>query len=106
MALGVYPEVSLKDARRKRDDACKQLEQGIDPSVAKQAIKAAQILSGEKSFEAVALEWFKIKMGDKSKSHQDRTLRALQKDLFPVLGRQPINDITPPTLQHSYRQQP
>jgi len=103
LALGVYPEVSLKEARNKRDSARKQLEQGIDPSAAKQANKAAQILSGENSFEAVALEWFKTKMGDKSKSHQDRTLRSLQKDLFPPLGRYPINDITPPQLLAALR---
>lgn len=103
LALGVYPEVTLKEARNKRDDARKQLDNDIDPSAAKQATKAAQKVSGENSFEAVALEWFKTKMGDKSKSHQDRTLRALQKDLFPSVGRQPINDITAPQLLAALR---
>jgi integrase len=98
LALGVYPEVSLKEARSKRDDGRKQLSQGIDPSAAKQSQKAAQRMAGENSFAVVALEWFKTKMGDKSKSHRDRTVRALEKDIFPTLGRAPINDITPPQL--------
>ena len=43
LSMGIYPEVSLKDARNRRDDARKQLANGIDPSEQRQAIKAAQI---------------------------------------------------------------
>ena len=55
LSLGVYPEVGLKQARAKRDEARKQLAAGIDPSVARKAAKAAR--GGEDSLEAVAREW-------------------------------------------------
>lgn len=103
LALGVYPEVSLKEARSKRDDARKLLEQGTDPSAAKQAQKVAQRFSAENSFNVVALEWFATKMADKSKSHRDRTLRALEKDIFPAIGNTPVNEVTAPQLLAALR---
>ena len=103
LALGVFPEVSLKEAREKQIDARKLLASGIDPGEAKRANKAAQLQSSENSFEAISLEWFNTKMGDKSKSHQDRTKRALEKDFYPALGRLPISDITPPVLLAALR---
>ena len=56
LALGVYPEVTLKEAREKRDEARKMLRDGIDPSQAKKAQKASD--SGADSFETIAREWF------------------------------------------------
>ncbi len=103
LALGVFPEVSLKEAREKQADARKLLANGSDPGEAKRAKKSAQHQSSDNSFEVIALEWFNIKMSDKSKSHQDRTKRALEKDFFPALGRLPISDITPPTLLSALR---
>jgi hypothetical protein len=52
---GVYPQVSLKEARAKRDEARKQLAAVVDPSAARKAAKAAR--GGEDSFEAIAREW-------------------------------------------------
>ncbi len=103
LAIGVYPDVSLKEARAKRDDARKQLSIGIDPSSAKQAEKAKQNIANANSFEVIAHEWFKTKMRDKSKSHQDRTWRALERDLFPQLGKKPVSEITPPDLLAALR---
>jgi len=97
-AFGVYPEVSLQEARSQRDECRKQLESGVEPSVARQSLKTARNIATTNSFEAVALEWFHTKMGDKSKSHRDRTLSALEKDIFPLIGKQPINDVTAPQL--------
>jgi integrase len=103
LALGVHPETSLKEARAKRDEARKLLANDIDPSEAKKATKAAQSQAGQNSFEVIALEWFGRMMADKSKNHQDRTKRALEKDLFPVLGNRPIDSITPPDLLKALR---
>jgi len=98
MAYGVYPDVSLKDAREKRDNTRKLLSDGIDPSLAKKAQQVSQSEAHTNNFEAIAREWFATKMQDKSDSHKDRTLRALKRDLFPHLGTLPISDITPPML--------
>lgn len=57
LALGTYPEVTLADARQRRDDARKLVANGVDPSEAKKAQKAARQEAGENSFEVVAREW-------------------------------------------------
>lgn len=94
LAIGVYPDISLKDARTAREEARRQLAQGIDPSTEKQARKLAGHEAAANSFEVVAREWLKVKMSDKSKSHQDRTSNSLEKDLFPYIGRKPITEVT------------
>ncbi len=103
LALGVHPEIGLKEAREKRDDARKLISGGIDPSDVKRIQKAIQGEATENSFKAVALEWFTRKMADKSQGHQDRTMRALEKDLFPMIGGHPIGGITPPQLLAALR---
>ena len=103
LAIGVYPDLSLSDANEIRDEARKLLAKKIDPNEEKKALKLARIQEGENHFETVAAEWFKTKMQDRSKSHRDRTWRALEKDLFPQIGRRPINDITPPELLSALR---
>ncbi|MDP6189775.1 MAG: Arm DNA-binding domain-containing protein, partial [Gammaproteobacteria bacterium] len=72
-SIGVYPYVSLKQARLERDEMRAKLRQGIDPSAAKQSEKLARIHAGENSFKAISIEWFKVKLGDKSKSYRDRS---------------------------------
>lgn len=102
-SIGVYPDVSLKQARLERDEMRAKLRQGIDPSAAKQSEKLARIHAGENSFKAISIEWFKVKLTDKSKSYRDRSWRALEMNLFPSLGHRPIVDITPPELLQALR---
>lgn len=103
LALGVYPEVSLKEARIKHQDARKQLANGIDPGEARKLEKLTRHIANAESFEAIAREWFATRMNDRSKSHQDRTLRAMEKDLFPKLGGRPISEINAPELLATLR---
>lgn len=103
LALGVYPEVALKDAREKHLEARSKLNKGIDPGDLRKVEKHTRYLASTDCFEAMAREWFQAKMSTRSKSHQDRTLRALEKDLFPVLGNRPICSITPPELLAALR---
>jgi integrase len=99
LGLGIYPDTSLKDARRKRDDARKLLANGVDPSSARKAEKAARIGKTERAFERVAREWWMTKhVPDVSESHAARTLSRLQRDVFPYIGDQDIGDIIPPQL--------
>ncbi len=61
LALGVYPEVSLAEAREKRDQAKKLIASGIDPSVDKRQKQIAQKIALENSFEALAREWHEVR---------------------------------------------
>ncbi|MDB4542913.1 integrase arm-type DNA-binding domain-containing protein [bacterium] len=104
LALGVYPDVSLTKAREKQQKSREQLAEGIDPSVTKRLQNLHQYDEEIHGFESIAREWFETRMIDKSKSHRSRTIRALEKDLFPQLGRSPVNQITAPELLMTLRQ--
>ena len=96
LSLGVYPQVSLKEARRRRDEARAQLAQGIDPGAARKAQKAAQ--GGEGTLEAVAREWFAQRSPTWAPSHAVRIIRLLERDVFPWIGGRPIAEIAPPDI--------
>ncbi|WP_246237674.1 tyrosine-type recombinase/integrase [Caldichromatium japonicum] len=96
LSLGVYPDVSLKAAREKRDVARQQLAAGIDPGQARRAEKVAQ--AGAESFEAIAREWHAKFSPGWVASHGDRILKRLEKDLFPWIGKRPIAEIKAPEL--------
>ncbi|MCI0148038.1 integrase arm-type DNA-binding domain-containing protein [Paraburkholderia sediminicola] len=98
LSFGRYPDVSLKDARAKRDDARKLLADDIDPSAYKKAVKAARLERAANTFEDVAREWFARMMADKAKSHKDKVIARLENDIFPWLGKRPISDITAPEI--------
>jgi integrase len=98
LAIGIYPDVSLADARRKRDDARKLLADDTDPGIAKQLKKRAKKLAAENSFEAIAREW-NIKFASKwTPEHGAKILLRLEKDIFPWLGYRPIIEIAAPEL--------
>jgi len=98
LALGTYPDVTLADARRKRDEARKQLADAVDPSMAKQLKKRAQRLTAENSFETIAREWH-IKFSAKwTPEHGAKILIRLEKDIFPWLGTRSITEINAPEL--------
>jgi integrase len=103
LALGVYPTVSLKEARKRHQEARNLLDQGIDPARQKQAKKQIACQTTANSFKAVATEWFATKMPDKSKGHRKRTLSVLKKDLFPTIGNRPVSDISAPELLSALR---
>jgi integrase len=97
LALGVYPTITLEKAREERQKAKKMLPH-TDPSSDKRKIKASNLEAAENNFELVAREWFNNHMTGKSESHRVRTLRLLKNDLFPSLGKRPVDDISPPEL--------
>lgn len=102
LALGVYPTVSLKEAREKRDEAKKQLAQGLDPSNVKKEEKLKALSEQDSSFEQVAMEWHS-KQKNWTPRHASYVLKRLQNDIFPVLGFKAINTITPQDLLFALR---
>jgi integrase len=100
ISFGTYPEVTLMDARVKRDGARKLLSQNppVDPSDIKKAQKQALYGKYENTFEALTREWAESYFVSKSSSHKDRTLRRFEIYIFPWLGKKPISDITAPDV--------
>jgi integrase len=98
LSLGTYPEVSLKDARQRRDDARKLLADSIDPGANRKAVKATKAERGANSFEVIAREWFARKSPGWAASSAEKIIKRLENDAFPWLGERPITDITPPEL--------
>ncbi len=97
LSLGTYPEVTLKEAREKRDEARKQLGQGLDPSETRKAMKAAQTTDAD-SFEVVAREWHTKFSPNWTPEHCERIIRRFERDIFPWIGKRPIREITAPDL--------
>ncbi|CAH1207469.1 putative protein IntB [Candidatus Nitrotoga sp. BS] len=93
LSLGVYPDVSLKDARQRRSDARKLLADGVDPSENRKAVKAAKTERGANSFEVIAREWFAKNSATWSENHGSRIIRRLERDIFPWIGGRPIAEI-------------
>ncbi len=95
IAFGVYPHVSLADARQKRETAKKLLASGTDPAEVKKADKLAQRLSSENSFEAISREWHKAKADRWSLGYREEIMSTFEADIFPYIGKRPIAEITP-----------
>jgi hypothetical protein len=93
-----FPEVSLKEAREKRDKARKLLAEGIDPAQQKRHEKLARETSAENTFEAIALEWLEFVSSKLSPDTVTRNRSLLTNNLFPWLGKYPIADMTPMDL--------
>lgn len=94
LSLGSYPEISLQDAREKRESARKLLANGINPSAAKKAQKNAAIEAQTHTFEAIAREWHKKKEGEWDKKHAVNALKRLERHVFPKIGKHQIDVIT------------
>ena len=103
LSLGVYPDVTLANARERHQQARETVAKGIDPGEVLKVEKLTRHLAAADTFEALAREWFNVKMSTRSISHQKRTMAALERDLFPVLGSRPIASITAPELLAALR---
>ena len=90
LALGVYPEVSLADARARRDEARKLLANGIDPGDKKKNDKVEQ--EEARTFEQLAIEWHATNK-KWSEEHSRRVLKSLEDNLFPAIGKRNIAEL-------------
>ncbi|MBV8135352.1 MAG: tyrosine-type recombinase/integrase [Deltaproteobacteria bacterium] len=99
LALGTYPDVPLRDARERRDDARKKLAAEVDPNAERKAAKQQR----EDSFEAVAREWCAKFSASWVEEHTTTVIGRLEKNVFPWLGTLPIAEITAPELLTALR---
>lgn len=103
LSFGTYPDVTLKAAREKREEARKLLAAGIDPGAKRKADKAAGEAEQANTFEAIAREWHATQKSRWTDRHAGRVLDRLVKDLFPFLGHRPVNAITAAELLAALR---
>lgn len=103
LALGVYPEIPLKEARIKREDARRLLAEGIDPSLVRKQSKIASRLASEHSFEVMAREWHQSQLARWSPGHAKRVIESLEADAFPELGIVPVTGLTAPMMLDALR---
>lgn len=98
LALGVYPDVTLKEARERRYQAKRLLDDCIDPGDRRQSIRNEIRTQNENTFELVAREWFSGHEPTWANSHSSKVIGRLEKNVFPWLGKKAINSITPPQI--------
>lgn len=98
LALGVFPEVSLAQARQRCDEARAALWEGTDPVAERRARKLAALLSAENSFESIANEWLETKSTEWVEDHTKKVKAWLEQHVFPWIGRSPIADIEAPEV--------
>ncbi|EPC3063280.1 integrase arm-type DNA-binding domain-containing protein [Escherichia coli] len=95
LALGLYPDVSLSEARLKRDEARKLIADGIDPCEQKRVAKAAS--DANLSFETIARQWHASNK-KWSESHSEKVLKSLESHVFPYIGLRDITTLKTPDL--------
>jgi hypothetical protein len=93
ISLGIYPEVSLKDARNKCLDARRLIDDGIDPSSARKEEKA-EIQATTETFESVAREWHTKYLQTWTEGHAKTIISRLENNVFPWIGTSPIKEVS------------
>jgi len=98
LSLGIFPDVSVQDAHKRRDDARKLLATGVDPGEKRKAVKASKADTAGNTFEVIAREWAQKQSVRWTASNNDKVTRRLERDVFPWLGQRPVDTITAPEI--------
>jgi integrase len=94
LAFGVWPEVSLTEARKKRNEAKQLIKSGKDPSAANKNLKVSQKVAQSNTFGSVTEEWLEIKQKEWKSFYFDDVKSSIEIHLLPDLSQRPIEDIT------------
>lgn len=103
ISLGVYPTITLADARSRRDDARKLVAEGKNPSEVRKEQKIALQTESESAFEKIATEWHQMKSAKWSEGYASDIMEAFQNDIFPYVGMRPVGEIKPLELLNVLR---
>ncbi len=98
LALGKYPDVSLAEARKLRDEAREQAKSGQHPMRLRKAQKLRRMQEGENTFERTARRWFELREGKLNKKYHKQCLERLEQLVFPIIGDLPVAEITIPDV--------
>jgi integrase len=102
LSLGTYPEISLAEARQRREDARKLLAHGISPGDARKAEKQSQTQQVE-TFEAIAWEWYNRQLPVWAATHAATVISRLKRDVFPHVGARAIAELKATDMLHVFR---
>ncbi|HBJ6456350.1 TPA: tyrosine-type recombinase/integrase [Salmonella enterica subsp. enterica serovar Nyanza] len=103
ISLGVYPTITLADARSRRDDARKLVAEGKNPSEVRKEQQLALQTESESAFEKIATEWHQMKSTKWSEGYASDIMEAFQNDIFPYVGERPVGEIKPLELLNVLR---
>lgn len=103
LGFGVYPAVSLAQARAERESARAIVAAGRDPGAVKQGARHAAKIAAGNSFEAVAREWWETQKGRWGETYARKVMASLRNDAFPAFGAMPIAEISALTLLDALR---
>ncbi|MCL6264367.1 tyrosine-type recombinase/integrase [Craterilacuibacter sp. RT1T] len=95
LAIGVYPETSLKAAREKRDEARLLLAEGTDPGAKRKEEKITARIAAVNTFEAIAREWHDKESHEWHPAHAANVIAAMERHIFPTIGMRPVSEIKP-----------
>ncbi|MCY9777943.1 tyrosine-type recombinase/integrase [Proteus mirabilis] len=95
ISLGIYPVITLNEAREKRDNARKLVANGVDPSEARKEERNKVSGQSENTFKRITLEWFNGRKDRWSEGYRDDMMEAFENDVFPYIGDRPIAEIKP-----------
>ena len=97
-AAGTYPAIGLEAAREQRETVKAQLREGRDPTQARQLERATAVAASANTFEGIAGAWLEKRTAGWSEIHFRQSKRALERDVFPLIGKLPIGSITSPMV--------
>ena len=103
LALGAYPDVSLKQARERRDAARRLVADGKDPSAERKAEQAAALKAHADTFKTVANEWLEKKQKPLTPATFNKSKWLLEDQLFPAIGPMPLTQLNPPVVLEAVR---
>jgi integrase len=98
LVIGAYPEISLADAREKRGEARKLLRAGRDPRHSFNRARLVGNADQSKTFEYLARDWYNLQLDRWKPVHANDVITSLERDIFPSLGRMPLDEIDEPLL--------
>jgi len=98
LALGSYPETTLKQARVRRDNARAAIQEGRDPGAERKAAKLKREQEVQNAFKVIALEFITKMLWHRGEKHRANARSRLENNVFPYLGNSPIDQIEPPEL--------
>lgn len=101
LAIGVYPQITLAEAREKREEAKKLITAGKDPNAEKKIAKIELRTSYENNFEAIAREWYSQQLHTWAPKHAETILKRLDVNVFRKIGKRPIKEIRSSELLHA-----
>lgn len=103
ISLGVYPMITLADARSRRDEARKLVAERKNPSEVRKEQKLALHTESENAFEKIAREWHQLKSAKWSAGYASDIMEAFKNDIFPYVGTRPVGEIKPLELLNVLR---